>query len=88
MCIRDSCYGEGISLEITIHKFFAGLCNRLHQSFMVFLQVFGQVIRNRAFFLAGLVNVSSSGLFHNIDISYELAVQMCIRDSSGRSSGF
>ena len=41
---------------------------------MVFLQVFGQVIRNRAFFLAGLINISSSCLLHNIDITYKLTI--------------
>ena len=41
---------------------------------MIFLKIFCQIIRNRAFFFTGLVNVSSSGLFHNIDITYKLTV--------------
>ena len=41
---------------------------------MVLLQIFLQIIGNRAFLLLASVDVSSSGLFYNIDIAYEFFI--------------
>ena len=41
---------------------------------MILLQIILQILRNRTFFFLTSVDVSSSGLFHNIDIAYEFFI--------------
>ena len=73
-CSGNFCYGESISLEISVHKFLAGLCHGFHKDIMIFLKVFFQIIRNFALFLLTFINIFPSGLFHNIYIAYKFTI--------------
>ena len=73
-CCGNFCYGELISFEVTIHKFFAGLCYRFHKDIMVFLQIFIQVFRNITWFLARFVNIFTTCLFDNVYVTDKFAV--------------
>ena len=72
--IIDLVSSELLTLEITLHQLFVGLCNSLHQGSTCGIQLLLNILGDRDLFLVGSGSESAALLLDDIDIADELSV--------------